>query len=294
MSSGYITTVDAVKIWYCVVGDGPTLVVQGGGWGTGSAYLQETVKPLERHFRVVYYDTRGSGRSSRPAMASQVSVGHMVQELEDLGSHLDLSNFALLGHSHGAYIALNYALRHCEYLSSLILIAPQVGVRELLEDVNRNLANLMEIPKYKEAALSWRPKIEPKNDKEFSDWLRKVFPLYFHDPEIGMESWDRMKLDLIARDTGRAVNVSNLRYAVRGRLGEIKIPSLILVGRHDFITSPKQSQMIMNDIKDSQMIVCEKSGHFPWLEEPELVFESIQRFVFKNTVRLSSSVSDNS
>ena len=63
-----------VNLHYVVAGRGPLVLVTSPGWGIGSLYLQRGLAPLEKTFTVVYLDTRGSGGSSRPADAKQMSM----------------------------------------------------------------------------------------------------------------------------------------------------------------------------------------------------------------------------
>ena len=65
----------------------------------------------------------------------------------------------------------------------------------------------------------------------------------------------------------QASDASDGRFLVRDRLNTIHVPTLVLVGRHDFICSPVQAQIIHEGISGSQLAVFEKSGHFPWLEQ---------------------------
>lgn len=285
LAAGEIVVINGVSIWYRLAGEGLTLIAQCPGWGAGSAFLQRTLTPLEEHFRILYYDTRGSGLSERPKDSTDISIGHMVRDLEALTRHLGITRFSLLGNSHGALISLNYALKYPRHLSSLVLIAPQLGQYEVRADARRNIPKLQNEPKYQAAVREWRAAHSPKTDEEFGGWFKRVFPLYFYDPDIGDSYWGQMQLDVIARETCRAVSASNLRYSVRNRLGKILVPTLVIVGKHDFITSPSQAQVIHEGIIDSEMITLENSGHFPWLEEPEKVFPAIISFLRRHATK---------
>lgn len=277
----YTTEVNGIQLWYKVAGKGkgPVLVVQGPGWGLGSAYLEQTFAPLEDEITVIYYDTRGSGRSEHPKNAEQLNVGSMVEDLEALRQHLGLSSFALIGHSHGGYIALNYALKCPKYLSHLILVDARLGVSEVEADVQRNLPKLAENEKFSGAAKAYREDNSVKSDEEFGAWLRSILPLYFHDPDKGMSTWNQLKLADPVLSASEATSATNARFAVRNDLYRIEVPTLVLVGRHDFITSPEQAQIIHEGIAGSKMVVLEKSGHFPWLEEPDAFFAEVRNFI---------------
>lgn len=66
-SGNHDAELNGVKFWYSKVGHGPLLIVQAPGWGVGSEYLRNGLAPLADHFTLVFYDPRGSGRSSEPS-----------------------------------------------------------------------------------------------------------------------------------------------------------------------------------------------------------------------------------
>jgi proline iminopeptidase len=108
---------------HCVVrGRGPILVVQAPGRGSGSAYLRNGLAHLEDHFTLLYYDPRGSGKSSRPASQMQMSSSDMVEDLEQVRQYWGLERINVLRHSSGGAIALGYAERYPDHIHKLILV----------------------------------------------------------------------------------------------------------------------------------------------------------------------------
>ena len=67
-------------------------------------------------------------------------------------------------------------------------------------------------------------------------------------------------------------------WDITDRLGEIRVPALVLVGRHDHAT-PALAQTIMDGIRGSEMIVFENSGHHAHLEETGLYLKTVQNFL---------------
>src|SRR5215213_7024615 len=66
------------------------------------------------------------------------------------------------------------------------------------------------------------------------------------------------------------------RWSVVPRLGEVSVPTLILVGRDDFICPPSQAKIMHEGIPHSELVVFERSGHFPYIEEPEAFFDAVR------------------
>lgn len=106
--------VAGIHIWYRVAGKGPLIVVQAPGWGAGSQYLQNGIAQLENDFTVIYYDPRGSARSSRPGDSKRMATDDMIDDLEALRAYWGLPSITVLGHSNGGGIALGYAIQHPE------------------------------------------------------------------------------------------------------------------------------------------------------------------------------------
>jgi proline iminopeptidase len=59
-------------------------------------------------------------------------------------------------------------------------------------------------------------------------------------------------------------------------LGEIRAPTLVLVGREDIIGPPSHAKIMHEGIPDSELVVFEQSGHFVYVEEAEAFFETVR------------------
>jgi proline iminopeptidase len=63
------------------------------------------------------------------------------------------------------------------------------------------------------------------------------------------------------------------------RLKTINVPTLVLNGRYDIFCSAVRAQIMHEHIKGSKLMVFENSGHFPWVEEPDIFFSHVTDFV---------------
>ena len=104
-------------IYYEVQGKGRTVVLLHGG-GTDSKMWDEQFTFLARHFRVIRYDQRGWGRSSKPEKPF-----HPVDDLYRLLRHLKVKRASLVGLSMGSGVALNFALEYPKMLEKLVLVS---------------------------------------------------------------------------------------------------------------------------------------------------------------------------
>ena len=69
------------------------------------------------------------------------------------------------------------------------------------------------------------------------------------------------------------------RFDVRDRLHEIKMPVFVYVGRYDWITPVKLSEELAAGIKDSKLVMYEKSGHMAALEEKTAFQKDVGEFL---------------
>jgi proline iminopeptidase len=97
---------NGITFAYTISGIGPLLVVQSVGWGAPSTYLQNGLRPLETHFKLLYFSPRGNGESTGPESASAMASKDMAYDLDHLRTHLQMPSFALLGHSNGGAVTL--------------------------------------------------------------------------------------------------------------------------------------------------------------------------------------------
>jgi long-chain acyl-CoA synthetase len=98
-----------------------TLMLVHGYAGCAETW-EHQINHFSKHYRVVAPDLRGHGQSSAPF--SRYTMSELVADLHQISQHLDLpEQFALVGHSFGGSICVEYATAHPEQLDHLVLIA---------------------------------------------------------------------------------------------------------------------------------------------------------------------------
>lgn len=256
------------------------LMLQSPGWGVGAGLYESGLAALEAWFTVVYHSPAGSDTSTEPADPADMNVATFVADLERLRSHLGLDSVALLGHSHGGYIAMNYALRYQQHLSHLILVDAQLGVTEPGDDLRESLPRLAADPRFAAAAQAFMAPRKLDTDKDLSTLLEAIFPLYFHDPDAPAVAAARayVREHRISAAAMNASSAADGRFAVRDRLREIQVPTLAIAGRQDFICSPVQARVIAENVPGAELLIIEDCGHLPWAEQPETFFAAVRDF----------------
>ncbi|MBB5062203.1 alpha/beta fold hydrolase [Granulicella mallensis] len=282
----HTVNLNGVDLHYRTIGNGPALFLVSPGWGVTSGYLQRAFSSLARHFKLVFIDSRGSGLSGRPADATHMGSIDMADDLEALREHLDLSQISILGHSNSGAIALSYATRYPDRVNKLVLCDSQVLGLSAAADTQRILQDRSTDPRFEEAtkvvSAFFTGQINPaSSDESLESFIAQVLPLYLYSPEKSL-SLARKHLSgpissyaftsQFAAD--RAVPTDQTKS-----LDAIKAKTLILVGRHDFICPVALSERLHEGIPESSLVIFEKSGHFPWLEETPAFFAELERFL---------------
>jgi pimeloyl-ACP methyl ester carboxylesterase len=142
-------TIDGVSLAYRITGEGRPVVLIHGLTANMRDWFRN-VKPLaEAGFRVLTPDLPGHGGSSAPQQQSVYAMAHIADVLHELASELGFAPAAVVGHSMGGAVAEEYAVRHSEDVSALVLVdsaggSPRAYVRtpQMVEfaELERNVA----------------------------------------------------------------------------------------------------------------------------------------------------------
>lgn len=112
-------TIDGLAVTICGPQDGTPILMSAGLGGHG-AYWKPQIAPLaERGFRVILYDHRGTGASSRAPLPSPYFVRHLAADMAKILDGLDIPAAHVVGHAAGAIAGLELALRHPDKVASL-------------------------------------------------------------------------------------------------------------------------------------------------------------------------------
>ena len=263
------------ELFYVEVGEGLPCLVMHGGLGGDHSSLHPWLDPLGDVMRLVYYDHRGNGRSGRPRSES-ITFEQLCADAVALREHLGFEEIAVLGYSFGGFVALEYALRYPERISHLILLdtAPTFDYEEEIEANARR----------KGATQEQLEALDASAEDEGESWrLWKVIePLYFctFDADLAERVMGKTVISVEAADAGDAIIEG---WDLTPRLGEISAPTLILVGRDDFVCPPSQAKIMHEGIPNSELAVFENSGHFTHVEEPEAFFDAVRGWLRRSS-----------
>jgi len=245
-----------------VAGRGPPLIFIHG-WAASMRFWQFQVPHFSRRYRVVTYDLRGHGSSGKPPRDCY-SVSHHVGDLECIVGELGLSMPILVGHSLGGMIAMEYAVAHPRDVQALVLVGasprPAFNWRE----------------RSKMVMFEWIIRFSRRLASRLT--RRTLFSLG-RDPKI--VEWVRRE----SLRTPTKVLLACLRAArefdVMDRLGELQMPTALVVGENDRTIPPQLLDYMVRAIPKATRLNLTGAGHNCMLDNPGLFNHMVGGFIEK-------------
>ncbi|HEX6676744.1 MAG TPA: alpha/beta fold hydrolase [Actinomycetes bacterium] len=254
--------VNGTTLWYEAFGDGPTCLVMHGGLGLDHALCRPVVERLAGRLRLVWYDHRGNGRSGRPPLET-LTMEQLADDADALARRLGAGPVLVLGWSYGGFVAQELAVRHPARVAGLVLVGTTPGQ---LGATERPGGEQGPPPPAELAGLTGRP--PAVGDEEFAAVMRGFVAYMVHraDPAELTAALDRTVLDAAAWRRSMEVLAG---WSVVDRLGQVRVPTLVLAGRHDFLAAPPQAERIASRIPGAERVVFDHSGHALTYDEPD-------------------------
>ena len=256
-------TVNGTELFYETVGTGRPILVMHGGLGHDHSYFRPWLDPLAHGATLIYYDHRGNGHSRASG-----SLDHdtWIADADALRAHLGHERVVVLGHSYGSVLAQEYALRHPERVDGLILCSstPAFDYQAVMMQNAATRATPEQL-----AALQGGLSAPLAGDESYRRLWGLIAPLYFHhyDAGVGARVFGEVRFSAKAFNAGMFHGLPG--FNTLARLGELRMPALILSGRADWITPPAQGgARLAAGIAGARHVIFEESGHYPFVEEP--------------------------
>lgn len=266
-----------VSLFVKVMGEGYPLVLMHGGPGLDYTTLS-SLEPLADQFTLIFYDHRANGRSS--GATESMTWDNLTRDADAIRASLGFEDWAVLGHSFGGQVALEYALRYGARISKLVLLdtgadqrLPRVNAPEILRKRGFSAATVQAVRRFFTGDL--RP-------EEVRPTVMKFMKAYFYKFRL----WDlpRALLEgshLKLRPETIVFGFSTLvrDWNVVDRLGEIDIPTLVMGGRFDFLFPPEHQAIVADRLPDARLEIIENAGHNPHEEQRDEVIRILRKFL---------------
>lgn len=269
---------------YCLaIGKGEPIFVLHGGPGMNHTYLLPQMEALvDGSHQVIFYDQRGCGQSTGEMRSDLITLDQYVEDLESLRKAFGFSKITVLGHSWGGLLALNYAIKYPERLNSLIVMDAIPATGENCQAFVVRAAQLFEplMPQFQEIMAN--PLFIQGDAVLLNKYFRLLFSAYCTKPEDAekitlqfKENKNVLKINQIFNET-----LFNTDYDFLDGLHKVLCPVLVVHGAADPIPL-RAAEEIHKNVKNGKLVIFEDAGHFPYVEQPEKLFDAIHKFLNK-------------
>jgi pimeloyl-ACP methyl ester carboxylesterase len=257
-----------IRIYYEERGSGPAMVWAHGLAGTWQGW-EKVMDFFQNRFRVIAYDARGHGRSEIPDQPEAYSQDIMVEDMRGFLDALGITNAIVGGHSMGANVALNCAIKYPKRCLGVIPVGIGSGSSnaEWWQEWWGKLADLA----------------EKKGMAAFLEEMKKL-PAWgsaLADPKMGKD----------IRQTVLANSLKGIAYTVRGvqikrpsifslqsKLEKLAVPTLVVLSEGD-TPVVESSRFMAEHIPGAVLEIIPAKSHWTFTEAPEKFCQVVDRFV---------------
>jgi len=271
-------SVRGVSLFVKVIGQGYPLAIMHGGPG-GDHTTMLSLQPCADRFTLVFYDHRCNGRSTGAEVTS-MTWENLTADADALRQTLGFDKWAVLGHSFGGMVALEYALRYPQSLSHLLLLDTCGDIRWAQEKAPEVLAQRGYSPDVvKTAQRFFNGQIAPN---EMLPSLMRLGRAYYH--HLGPLELAHMMVSGLGAKIRPEALIFGFSQSLKGwnvmdRLSEIKVPTLVLAGRDDFQFPPEHQTALAAGIPNAHLVIIERAGHNAHSERSTEVIRAIKDFM---------------
>ena len=228
----------------------------------------EVLPDLAAHRRTIAVDLRGHGDSESVLGGSDYSFEQLVKDVVGLLDHLAIERCDLLGHSVGGMVVLRFALAQPDRVRSLIFMntAPEVP-EALSRDAWQKAAEIAEA-----RGMGFLQDLSEKMGRREADPILATW---------GERYWlhQRRRLRAMTPESYRGIGSALFESeSLVSRLGEIRLPSLVLVGEgdHEFLPG---AELLTAHLPNARQVMIPDSGHHPHQENKAAWLEAIETFL---------------
>ncbi len=265
--------INGITLNYETAGSGdPLLLVMGlGGSLRGWRYQ---VPALSQHFQVITFDNRGVGSSSAPEDISTYSMTQFAADAVALLDHLEIERTHVFGISMGGMIAQHIALDYAERVRRLVLGCtiphyepnpapddPRAAEPWVLEMMLAGMRKSPEDSIRDSVTFNFAPEFAATHPDVIADYiaegLRERMPLHGF-----MGQWNAI-----------------VTHSTLERIHTLKAPTLVQHGDLDKLVPIFNGRLLAEHIPNATFQLIPGAGHVYFLEQPELVNESVRKFL---------------
>lgn len=283
---GHVDADAGVRLYYRLVGTHPdTVIVLHGGPGLNMEYFAPDLTPLAASHALLFYDQRGTGRSTLVTDSAALDGQRFAEDLEAVRRHFGIERVALLGHSWGAGVAALYAARYPERVGRLLIVGGIPLRRSALVqtftalEAARDSLSLARMRHWREARLA-----NPGDAAACRAYYVLWFQPFFRDSAAANRSRGDFCAGSVEARRNKILSVD--RYVIaslgewdwRPTLRRLNVPTLVVHGSDDVIPVAYGREWAAA-MPDGKLLLLPGVGHFPYLEAPDVFFPAVDMFL---------------
>lgn len=266
------------KINLTTYGKGKPLLIINGGPGMNSEGFSSLAKELGKNNLAILYDQRGTGQSKIDVISPKtITMDLMVADIETIRKYLKIDHWAVLGHSFGGMLASYYVSKHPSNVDGLILSSS--GGVDLALRSSLNLTSRL-TQKQRDSLNYWTQKITNGDTSHYAALQRgkNLAPAYVYDKKFVPNVAERLTKG--NTDINRLVwqDMIDMHFDCKNELKTFKNPVLIIHGNHD-VLDREIAETAHKVFSNSELFYIDKSAHYGWLDQPDLYYGKIMRFL---------------
>ena len=278
-------------IYYQVEGIGDPVYILSGGPGINPTYMQPICDELSKTNQTILVHQRGTGMSHVEINKENITIDLYCKDIRAIKEKLHHQKIILLGHSWGGMLSMHYAASYPDDVEKMLLISSGGSSMNFYNYFGNNIrSRLSEDDKEFVAMLD--EYFNKVWDLPMSDSLRDALnglateqvnilsKAYFYDKTLAAQN-KAVPADINFKVLETMVQSLFMEHwDIAPKLRTINIPTLILQGRQDPIDL-ETARVTQAAIPNSKLVILEKCGHFPWVEQKEEFFKAITNFIYE-------------
>ncbi|MFF2449904.1 alpha/beta fold hydrolase [Neobacillus sp. NPDC058068] len=264
----------------------PVCFILHGGPGGDHTGFKPALSPLSEHMQLVYIDHRGCGLSERGPQ-STYTLENNIEDIEALRQYLGFDKIIIFGQSYGGMVAQAYASKYKENLQALLLGVTSPAHRFV--EKAKDIVNEKGTEEQKQMVeILFEGTFE--SEEQHQRYYEVMAPLYSYsyDENNVEQRKAREQAGSRAKRSYQALNEGFGRFLrefdVIDQLPKIDVPTLIIGGRHDWITPVEASMLIHEKLPDSELVIFENSSHQVAKDEYDLFISTLVDFVNRRVI----------
>jgi proline iminopeptidase len=269
------------KTHYQVFGKGTPILLINGGPGLDSRGFEDIARAIaDLGYQTIIYDQRGTGKSTLPALeADHISLDFMSQDIEDLRKELGFSSWVIFGQSFGGMLATHYTAQHPQIVQKLILSSSGGVNMKFAQYFGQQLmANLT--PVERDSLQYWEQKLHDGDESDNAIWQHaRLRASAFLVNKSYVPTLAQRLTQNNTRVNSLVINdmIKN-KFNYYRRMNDFKAPVLVFQGKNDVIRV-ETAQEIKETFPKAELVVLDRCGHYPWIDQPEVFFEKLRAFL---------------